>query len=149
MLRSLRLFHFRRIILAFCVAVTALTFQSDYRAVGQDLPVVSLVSVEPSLEVLEGNSLRVTLEIDSPVSAGDPGLTGGRLIGGIRAFDSLPAYSGPELIAFAFWPEDKTDVVTVFVYVADDNGAVTTNRTICIDVNPVFPEYQATGTFLC
>ena len=52
------------------------------------MPVVRLISVQPSSEVQEGNSLRVTLEIDSPVSADDPGLTGGRLIGGIRGFDS-------------------------------------------------------------
>ena len=142
LLRSLKLLHFRRIILAFCVAVISLTFQSDYRAIGQGLPVVSLVSIEPSSEVLEGNSLRVTLEIDPPVSAGDPGLTGGRLIGGIRVWDSWKSDNVDALIAFAFFPGDSTDTLRYYVDVADDGGAVTTGRRIRIDVNPLFEEYQ-------
>ena len=105
------------------------------------MPVVRLISVEPSSEVQEGNSLRVTLEIDSPVSAGDPGLTGGRLIGGIRAWDSWGGSSSVTLIAFAFWPGDKTDVVSYSVQVVDDDGAVITDRTIRIDINSAFAEY--------
>ena len=105
------------------------------------MPVVRLISVQPSSEVKEGNSLRVTLEIDSPVSAGDPGLTGGRLIGGIRAWDSWGGSSSVTLIAFAFWPGDKTDVVSYSVQVVDDDGAVITDRTIRIDINSAFAEY--------
>ena len=116
--------------------------QTDHRVGGQELPVVSLLSVEPSSEVLEGNTLLVTLEIDPPVSAGDPGLTGGRLIGGIRVWDSWENPSGPELIAFAFWPGDETDILRYSVCVADDGEAVQTGRTIRIDVNPVFAEYS-------
>ena len=94
--------NWKRITLAFCIAISALTMQTDHRVGGQDLPVVSLVSVEPSSVVLEGNTLLVTLEIDPPVSAGDPGLTGGRLIGGIRVWDSWKSYFVDSLIAFAF-----------------------------------------------
>ena len=113
------------------------------------------MSVEPSSEVLEGNRLsrhaeaywkgtRCLLQKRStpPVSAGDPGLTLGRLIGGIRVWDSWKNPSGSELIAFAFWPGDETDILRFSVCVADDDGAVQTGRTIRIDVNPVFAEYS-------
>ncbi len=106
------------------------------------MPVVRLISVEPSSQVLEGNSLRVTLGISPPVSEGDPGLTGGRLLGGIIVTDSQGGSSDVTLIAFAFWPGDTTDVVTYTVQVVDDDGAVNTDRTIQIEVNSVFDEYS-------
>ena len=117
--------------------------QTDHRVGGQDLPVVSLVSVEPSPEVLEGNRFTVTLGINPPVTeAYAKLLPGGRLIGGIRVWDSWANPSGSDLIAFAFWPGDETDILRYSVCVADDDGAVQTGRTIRIDVNPVFAEYS-------
>ena len=106
------------------------------------MPVVRLISVEPSSQVQEGSSLRVTLGISTPVSAGDPGLTGGRLIGGIIVWDSWKGEGADALVAFAFHPGDQTDVISYTVDVADDGGAVNTNRTIRIAVNSVFPEYS-------
>ena len=135
--------NWKRIALAYCIAIAALTMQTDHRVGGQDLPVVSLVSVEPSSEVLEGSRLTVTLSINPPVTEADTELlTRGRLIGGIRVWDSWANPSGPELIAFAFWPGDETDTVSYSVCVADDDGAVQTGRTIRIDVNSVFAEYS-------
>ena len=84
-----------------------------------------LVSVEPFPEVTEGENLRVTLEIDPPVTAGDPGLTNGKLIGGIIAWDPEDSDAATSLIAFAFYPGDKTDTVT---YGVQDDGVVTTDR---------------------
>ena len=108
---------------------------------------VSLVSVEPSSEVLEGNRLTVTLGINPPVTEADTVayaklLPRGRLIGGIRVWDSWANPSGSDLIAFAFWPGDETDILRYSVCVADDGEAVQTGRTIRIDVNPVFAEYS-------
>ena len=106
------------------------------------MPVVRLISVEPSSQVQEGNSLRVTVGISPPVSAGDPGLTGGRLIGGILVWDSWKSDQFADaLIAFAFFPGQSTDTLTYTVDVADDDGVVNTNRTIRIAVNSVFDEY--------
>ena len=102
---------------------------------------VRLISVEPSSQVLEGNRLRVTLGISPPVSAGDPGLTGGRLIGGIIVWDSWKGEGADALVAFAFHPGDQTDVVSYGVDVADDDGAINTSRTIRIQVNSTFAEY--------
>ena len=105
-----------------------LLVQPDHRPGGQALPVVRLVSVSPSSQVLEGNSLRVTVGISPPVSAGDPGLTGGRLIGGIIVWDSWKdEQSADQLIAFAFFPGESTKNLTYTVDVADDDGAVNTN----------------------
>ena len=144
--------NWKRITLAFCIAISALTMQTDHRVVGQELPVVkpvvSLVSVEPSSEVLEGSRLTVTLGINPPISlpvteADKELLTGGRLIGGIRVWDSWKSPPQTyELIAFAFWPGDATDILRFSVCVADDGEAVQTGRTIRIDVNPVFAEYS-------
>ena len=106
------------------------------------------MSVEPSSEVLEGSRLTVTLGINPPISlpvteADKELLTGGRLIGGIRVWDSWKSPPQTyELIAFAFWPGDKTDILRYSVCVADDGEAVQTGRTIRIDVNPVFAEYS-------
>ena len=106
------------------------------------MPVVRLISVEPSSQVQEGNRLRVTLGISPPVSAGDPGLTGGRLIGGIIVWDSWKGEGADALVAFAFHPGDQSDVVSYGVDVADDDGAINTSRTIRIEVNSAFPEYS-------
>ena len=104
----------KRILLAFCVAIAALISQEDHRVGGQESPrwSVSLVSVEPSSEVLEGSRLTVTLGINPPVTEADTVaykelLKGGRLIGGIRVWDSWKSPPQTyELIAFAFWPGD-------------------------------------------
>ena len=107
------------------------------------MPVVRLISVEPSSVVQEGNSVRVTLGISPPVSEGDPGLTGGRLIGGIIVWDSWKSEQVADaLIAFAFHPGDEIDTLSYRVDVADDDGEVNTNRTIQIEVNSVFDEYS-------
>ncbi len=105
------------------------------------MPVVRLISVEPSSQVLEGNSVHVTLGISPPVSVGDPGLTGGRLIGGIIVWDSSKGEDADVLIAFAFHPGDTTDVVSYQVDVANDDGVVNTNRTVRIAINSTFAEY--------
>ncbi len=141
MLRFLKILDAKRIILVIGIAVVALLVQPNHRPGGQELPVVRLISVEPSSQVLEGNRLSVTLGISPPVSAGDPGLTGGRLIGGIIVWDSWKGEGADALVAFAFHPGDQTDVVSYGVDVADDDGAINTNRTIRIEVNSVFPEY--------
>ena len=87
--------------------------------------------------------MRVTLGISPPVSEGDPGLTGGRLIGGIIVWDSWKDEQAADaLIAFAFFPGESTDTLTYRVDVADDDGEVNTNRTIQIEVNSVFDEYS-------
>ena len=100
------------------------------------MPVVSLISVEPSSQIQEGNHLHVTLGISPPIPAGEP-----HLIGGIIVWDSWKGESADALIAFAFYPGDTDDVVSYQVDVADDNGAVNTNRTIRIAVNSAFDEY--------
>ena len=59
--------------MAYCIAIAALAMQTDHRVVGQEPPrwSVSLVSVEPSSEVLEGSRLTVTLGINPPVTEAD------------------------------------------------------------------------------
>ncbi len=142
MMRFLKLLNAKRILLVIGIAVVALLVQPDHRPGGQALPVVRLISVEPSSQITEGNTLRINLGINPPVSAGDPGLTGGRLLGGIIVTDSRGGSSDVDLIAFAFWPGDTTDVVTYTVQVVDDDGAVNTNRTVRIAINSVFDEYS-------
>ena len=103
----------KRIILAFCVAFTALIFQPAHHVEGQEpptatptpKPVVSLVSVEPSL-VGEDERLTVTVRIDPP------GQADSRIEGGILVFDSWnDAQDGTrvdELIAFVFRGNTET-----------------------------------------
>ena len=106
MLRFLKLFDAKRIILVIGVAVAVLLMQPDHRLGGQELPVVRLISVAPSSQVQEGNSLRITLGISSPLPAG-----ASRLIGGILVWDSWKGEQADALIAFAFHPGDKDDVI--------------------------------------
>lgn len=100
------------------------------------MPVVSLISVEPSSQIQEGNHLHVTLGISPPIPAGEP-----HLIGGIIVWDSWKGESADALIAFAFYPGDTDDVVSYQVDVADDDGAVNTDRTVRIAINSAFDEY--------
>ena len=102
------------------------------------MPVVRLISVEPSSQVLEGNRIRVTLGISPPIPAGES-----RLIGGIIVWDSwVSDQFADALIAFAFYPGDEIDTLSYRVDVADDDRAVNTNRTIRIEINSVFDEYS-------
>ena len=141
MLRSLRFLGLKKIVLALWVILSALVIQADSRVIGQELPKVSLMSVDPSSEVVEGTRIEVTLSIDMPVSAGDPVLTGGRLLGGIIVWDTWRGAAADGLVAFAFFPGETTDTISYTVCVADDDGAVQTDRTIRIAVNSVFEEY--------
>ena len=119
----------------FLLAVAALSVQTDHRLAGQSLPVIRIVSVQPS-PVEEGQSLRITLGIDTPLAPGTD-----RLIGGTRVWDSAKGSFVDTLIAFAFYPGESTDAQTYSVSVLDDDGEVAVGRTIRIDINPLFDEY--------
>ena len=67
------------IILVLCVAVVAIILQPDSKVDGQDLPVVSLVSVERS-PVKEGGRLSITVGIDAPVPHGAANVRGGVIV---------------------------------------------------------------------
>ena len=143
-------FHYKQIILAFYVTFIILTFQLAPQVDAQETPtptstptatptpkpVVRLVSVALS-PVREGERLRVTVRI------APPGQAGSRIEGGILVFDSWnDAQDGPiadELIAFVF----RGDVETRSMgYTAFDDTALTPDRTIRIEINRLFPDYQ-------
>ena len=63
-----KVLDFKRTILTLCVLLVVLTFQPWGRVEGQELPVVSLVSVGPS-PVREGDRLSVTVRIAPPLPA--------------------------------------------------------------------------------
>lgn len=69
--------------LVLSLALAALSIQTDHRASGQSLPVVRLVSIEPSPAVREGDSIRITVRIAPTIPAG-----GEQVKGGIRVWDS-------------------------------------------------------------
>ena len=147
--RFLHLIDWKRALLALSIAIAVLSIQADRRVSGQDLPVVSLLSVEPSSVVNEGDQIVVTLGIEPPVQAGDGNLTHGRLLGGIRVWDSCEGEFVHELIAFAFHPGEETDVLRYSVRVAADipcDVDVVANRIICVDVNSLFEEYRVRGS---
>ena len=118
-----------RLALVFLVLMAAFAVQPDHRLAGQELPVISLVDVQPS-PVEEGETLRITLGIDEPRAAGAP-----TLIGGIRVWDSAKSSLADALIAFAFHPGNSSDVLSYRVSVLDDGGEVAVGRTIRIDIN--------------
>ena len=131
----------KRIILAFCVAFTALIFPPGHQVAGQETPtskpVVSLVSVAPSPMVREGERLRITVAI------APKGKAGSKIEGGILVFDSWnDAQDGPivdELIAFVFRGNTETRSMS---YLVHDDKALTTDRTIRIEINRLFPDYR-------
>ena len=131
----------KRIILAFCVAFTALIFPPGHQVAGQETPtskpVVSLVSVAPSPMVREGERLRITVAI------APKGKAGSKIEGGVLVFDSWnDAQNGlivDELIAFVFRGDVETRDMS---YRVPDDKALTADRTIRVEINRLFPDYQ-------
>ena len=100
MLSSLRSFDYKRIVLALCAGIIVLIIQADRRVSGQDaLPVVSLVSVEPS-PVREGDRLRIEVRIAPPLPS--DATENDRIRGGILVYDSTKGPFADALIAFVF-----------------------------------------------
>ena len=133
--------YYKRIILAFCVAFTALIFPPGHQVAGQETPtskpVVSLVSVAPSPMVREGERLRITVAI------APKGKAGSKIEGGVLVFDSWnDAQNGlivDELIAFVFRGDVETRDMS---YRVPDDKALTADRTIRVEINRLFPDYQ-------
>ena len=134
MLSFRRVLERKRLVLVLCVGFTALTFQPDHRVSAQDLPVVSLTSVQPS-PVREGSGLTATVRIAPPVPAG----SNETIRGGIWVFDSWKGKQVDQLIAFVFRAGQVTKSMT---YGVDDDGQVTTDRTIRVEVNRLFEGYR-------
>ena len=119
--------------------LVVLTFQPWGRVEGQELPVVSLERVDPS-PVREGERLTVTVRIAPPLPADATEET--RVRGGILVYDSSKSDFADALIAFVFRAGAETRDLT---YRVDDDGVITTDRTIRVAVNWVFDSYQVGG----
>ena len=114
------------------------------------LPVVSLVSVEPST-VKEGDSIKVTLKInptltDDLVNDGHAKCNHSNppcIVGGILIFDSYNDYDVPgvvnkrpdDLIAFVF---RVGDVDKELSHIVPNDDCKTSSRTVRIEISPSF-----------
>ena len=115
------------IILVFCVALVAIIFQPDRKVDGQDLPVVSLVSVGPS-PVKEEGRLSITVGIDPAVAS-----EGVQVRGGVIVWDSWKGEHADQLIAFVFREGDTEKNLSS--QSVEDDGEITTDRTMRVAVN--------------
>lgn len=122
--------------LLIAVAV-AVVVSHERLVVGQELPTVSIVSVEPS-PVHEGQSLITTVRIDPPIASGLG--EEANVLGGIIVHDSSKGEFADALIAFVF--RSDTAQTRQMTYTVTDDGVETTDRTIRVQVNDVFDEYQ-------
>ena len=127
----------KAIALVLIAIAAALTLEHDRLVIGQELPTVSIVSVQPS-PVHEGQSLYTPVRIDPPLPSG--GGDAANIRGGIIVYDSAKGESADALIAFVFRPD--TAQTRRLNYGVSDDGVETTDRTIRVLVNPVFDAYQ-------
>ena len=148
----------KRILVAFCVAISVLILQPAHLVRGQETPtptstptatptpkpVVSLVSVLPA-PVREGEQLTVTVAISTPMAAGSE-----KIDGGILVFDSWndeqEGSNVDHLIAFVFRDPREAPgfdpAQRTMGYSVHDDSALTPGRTVRIEINRVFDGYQ-------